>query len=149
MKILYSVLIFALSFVLWGCGSDEQPPRNENLDMLKRVGKKPDYFFNSHLECQILTATQGSEIGTVFRLYGVDTNRPSIGFESEFFEPIALDPVGSGTGKDAFVAITNRYGQSYVLFDRATGIFSISNVEFLQTGEKNTFRGNCLPLTDL
>lgn len=145
MKIFASFLLLGLSLFSFGCGSSQDsPPLNTKLDALQRVGKNPDYFYSSDLECRVLTATQTSEIGTVFRLYNLNTKTPTIGLPS-ISEPIALERVGAGPGKIAFVAVNNTYGQSYILFDKATGVFSFSNIEFLRSGEKSTLRGNCLP----
>lgn len=138
-------LIFGLlmGFSLWGCGVDEDIPRNEKLDNLKTVVSKKEYTPSEDLECQVLTATLGAEVGVRFRILGL-SSAPILGFESENYDSIEIQPINQDGSKFGYMFFSNRYGQSYLLIDISTGVFSLSSIDIKDDQQKSTLRGNCL-----
>lgn len=130
--------------LLAGCGGEEEPPRNVRLDELRRVGGEDEFYMATDLQCEVLTATKASEVGTVFQLRSLNTT-PTIAFADEMYDPIEMEQVSRGVKLLAYIVISNRYGQSYLLLDTEEGVFSLSNIDIVQTGDKSTLRGNCIP----
>lgn len=145
MKKLFCALIIFSSVILTGCGSSDEPPRNTRLDELKRVGGDQDFYLANDLQCRVLTATQASEKGTIFRLQNLMTT-PTIGFAAEDFDPIKMEKTTEGTKLVGFLIFSNRYGESYLVFDMISGVFSLSSIDVLKDSSKSTLRGNCKPL---
>ena len=143
MKKLSLVFGLFIGLGLWGCGDADQVPRNQKLDELKTVASKEAYIPAENIECQVLTATLGSEVGVSFRLLGL-SRAPILGFESENYDQIELQPINQDGSKLGYMFFSNRYGQSFLLVDISTGVFSLSNIDIKNDRQKNTLRGNCL-----
>ncbi len=142
MRKIFFVFIFGV--LLWGCGSSqEEVLENKKLDNLDTVSGRSGYRYASDLECKITTATDPSKEGEVFHLKGLDSPINTISFAQDDFRPIVMERAGMGVQFRGFVIISTLYGQSYLLFDVETGVFSLSSLDIIETLDKNTYRGNC------
>lgn len=145
----YFSFVLMCSFLLFGCGIDDPGvPVNEKLENLKTVLGKESYQYHSKLQCSILTGTLESVVGEKFHLKGLDSPVPTISFESDDYRSIRMDVVGQGQALRGFGIVSTIYGQSYLLLNVETGVFNLSSLDFMYTLEKQTFKGNCLPLED-
>lgn len=150
MKKLTLVFVLGFAIFLGGCtDSDSEIPRNVRLDELKTVKGKENFYMASPLECQVLTSTDATEEKKVFRLDFLQESAPTIAFAEDDFVPIDMEIAGEGPTLLGFLIFSNRYGQSYLLLDVQSGVFSVSHLDLLETGAKTTSKGNCLPLENL
>lgn len=145
MKNFFILLSVCFSVFLFGCSSEGDLPKNIKLAELPSVEGQPDFEIAPNLSCDILVSTEEEKIKS-FELYDLDKKNGIVKVK-ELEVELPLQKIEEGGKLVSYIFFSENWGESFLLFDKSTGVFVLSHLDIWDTAEKKmTSRGNCQSL---